>query len=76
MPVNGPNEEKLQKNLSVNTLARLGCDKKIKKNKLLSFGLHRIVRSEDLLQLVLLQPALSKQIINYFYISMTRERAN
>ena len=76
MPVSGPNEEKLKENLSLNTLARLGCDKKIKKNKLLSFGLHRIVRSEDLLQLVLLQPALCKQIINYFYISMTRERAN
>ena len=47
MPVSGPNEEKLKENLSVNTLARLGCDKKIKKNKLLSCGLNRNVRSED-----------------------------
>ena len=56
MPVSGPNEENLKENLSLNTLARLGCDKKIKKNKLLGCVLNRNVRSEDpvhLLQLVL-----------------------
>ena len=55
--VSGPNEKKkLEENLPVNTLARLGCDKKIKKNKLLGCVLNRNVRSEDpvhLLQLVL-----------------------